>query len=98
VTLVNRLPTGEEIATQQPLDHPGNYVIDPIHRLFCDKLPGGCSIDLDLATVVPNDSPLAHGMWRRERLDPTYITVRIGWTERGHSYWAERVVDLKVPQ
>lgn len=94
-TILVKYPDGTELAEAHDAGQPGNYSIDPAHRLRCDKLPRDAEVKIDLATVVPNRTPNATGFWKKERVDPTGIRVRILWTEEGHTYGVDQVLELK---
>lgn len=95
VTILLDLPGGQKVAEAHDWSQPGNYSIEPSHRLHCDRLPSRAEIDIDLATVVPEIPPSATGPWKRTRSDPTGIRVRITWAEADCIYGAEQLLELK---
>lgn len=94
-TFLITYPDGTELAEPHDMGEPGNYSIEPAHRLRCDKLPAGAEVKIDLATVVPDRTPNAGWFWKKARTDPTGIRVRILWTEDGRSYGGEQLLELK---
>ena len=81
VTLIVRKPDGSEAAL--PTNRDDSLHLGPPHVLFCDRLPGGVSIEVNLATVVPN-APNAHRMWNPQRTDPEHMDLELRWTFDGH--------------
>lgn len=94
-TILVKYPDGTELAEAHDTGQLGNYSIEPAHRLRCDKLPSDAQVKIDLATVVPNRTPNATGFWKKTRTDPAGIRVRIHWTEEGHTYGVDQVIELK---
>lgn len=97
VTVVIRNPVaGTEISQPHDAATRGDYTIDPDHRLYCDKLPSGATVDVELATVVPiRGDPRLRGLWEQTRRDPKGVHVRLFWTEKDEKHHAEGLVKLE---
>lgn len=48
------------------------------HQLFCERLPAGATIEINLATVVPNEPGSEHP-FKPERSDPEYVDLAMKW-------------------
>jgi hypothetical protein len=76
VTLRMRLKDGREVDIspgpheQMSFGHP--------HRLFCERLPAGATIEINLATVVPLE-PGSPETFKRQRTDPEYVDLALKW-------------------
>jgi hypothetical protein len=98
-TVLIEYPDGRRIARTQDPHQPGNYAIGPAHRLHCDRLPSGATVEVDLATVVLELPPSGQRPWKPERTDPSGIRVRSFWMEAGSKYVADQFLELKrVPR
>ena len=95
VTVLMDLPDGRSVAKPHDWNAPGNYSIEPSHRLRCERLPSGAEIDIDLATVVPEVPPTDAGFWKKTRSDPASIRIMIAWAEGGCTYAVDQYLDLK---
>ena len=85
ITIRAKLKSGAEI------DIPPSQLrliqFGPPHRLFCERLPPGATIQINLATVVPD--PESEHIVKPERTDPEYLDIHLAWHVMGEASFAE---------
>lgn len=76
-TIVVRSPDGRRTAV--PPSETYRLMWGPPHRLVCDSLPAGVTVDVDFATVrgLEDKKPEDGLPWHSQRCDPRYIDVLV---------------------
>lgn len=80
ITMRVRLKDGREVDVKAGENDVVGF--GPPHQLVCERLPAGAVIEINLATVVPNELGTPQP-FKPERSDPEYIDIALRWEYMG---------------